>query len=246
MFYISEHFLSLQGEGRYAGVPSYFLRTAGCNMRCSGFGTRYEVGKEQRSGCDTFFSVDPSFKPEWMQVNSLDFIQSLPLLEKVQDVVITGGEPLIYFDDEVFYQTICYLQSQGKTITFETNATIDVDFAKYSAYKDCIFSLSIKLSNSGESYEKRVKKEVIQSYIVNSKECFFKFTIDKSCVQSDAKEQIEDVVSGSDIDIYCMPVGANREQIWQNDKAVFEFCIHNGFRYSDRLHIRVFDDTKGV
>jgi len=43
-----------------------------------------------------------------------------------------------------------------------------------------------------------------------------------------------------------MPVGESRETIWHNDKDVFEFCIKNNFKYSDRLHIRVFDTTKGV
>jgi hypothetical protein len=43
-----------------------------------------------------------------------------------------------------------------------------------------------------------------------------------------------------------MPVGADRGQLWQNDKAVFAFCLQHGYRYCDRLHIRVFDDTHGV
>ena len=246
MFYISEHFLSLQGEGRYAGVPSYFLRTAKCNMQCSGFGMQYSVSGKTKTGCDTFFAVDSAFKLRWQEVTSLEFIKNLKGLDKVKDVVITGGEPLLFYNDPIFYETIEYLQSRGKRITFETNATVAIDFAKYPAYKNCIFSLSIKLSNSGETYAKRINKKAIKQYITHSKESYFKFTIDKALVQSSAKKEIEDIVQEYDIDIYCMPVGATRQQIWQNDKAVFEFCIDNSFRYSDRLHIRVFDDTKGV
>jgi len=48
------------------------------------------------------------------------------------------------------------------------------------------------------------------------------------------------------LDVYCMPVGESRDSIWHNDKAVFEFCMKHNFKYSDRLHIRVFDTTKGV
>jgi len=247
MFYIAEHFLSIQGEGKYAGIPSYFLRTGSCNMTCAGFDTRYSVNGVEKKGCDTFFAVDKAFMPRWQKVESLDFIHSLALLEKVEDVVITGGEPLLFYKDSVFYETIRYLQNKNKKITFETNATVLIDFENYPAYKECIFSLSIKLSNSGESLQKRINEKAIEAYVKNAKDCYFKFTLDKTIIQTSAKAEIEQITGKYDgIDIYCMPVGSNRKQIWQNDKAVFEFCIDNAYRYSDRLHIRVFDDTKGV
>ncbi len=246
MFYITENFLSIQGEGKYAGFPSYFLRTGGCNMVCPGFDTPYEVRGAAKKGCDTYFAVDRAFKPEWLAVESVEQIKALRGLERVDDVVITGGEPLLYYKDAVFYETITYLQSRGKRITFETNATVLIDFERYPAYKECVYSLSIKLSNSGEPKAKRLNAKAIEAIVKNAKESYFKFTIDKALTQTTALQEIEEITQGYENDIYCMPVGADRHQIWQNDKTVFQFCIDNGFRYSDRLHIRVFDDTKGV
>jgi organic radical activating enzyme len=107
--------------------------------------------------------------------------------------------------------------------------------------------LSIKLSNSGEQKATRINKKAIKSIIQNAKESFFKFTIDKNLIQKTAKEEINEIVCDfSDVEVFVMPVGDSREVIASNDKSVFNFCIKENFRYSDRLHIRVFDTTQGV
>ena len=77
---IAELFYSIQGEGRYMGVPSVFLRTFGCNFKCAGFGmARGETSEEANNinpdlytdyktlplvstGCDSYASWDPRFK----------------------------------------------------------------------------------------------------------------------------------------------------------------------------------------
>jgi len=56
----------------------------------------------------------------------------------IPDVVITGGEPLLYHSDEVFYRVIELLVERGISITFETNGTIEIDFDRYPAYRDAI------------------------------------------------------------------------------------------------------------
>ncbi|MDQ7047227.1 MAG: hypothetical protein Q9M39_06270 [Sulfurovum sp.] len=142
---------------------------------------------------------------------------------------------------------ISWLVGQGVRITFETNGTVEIDFEAYPIYKKTIFALSIKLANSGEPKNKRVKPKAIANMVNFGLDSFFKFTIDKYLTQTTAFEEISEIASVfENPNIYCMPVGESRETIWHNDRAVFEFCMKHNFFYSDRLHIRVFDTTQGV
>jgi organic radical activating enzyme len=253
MFWLTEKFLSIQGEGRYAGVPSYFLRTGGCNLRCPGFGAEYEVDGGRRFGCDTWFAVDRDFASRWIAVESPDELlkeldETFEGIGYLPHVVITGGEPLIYAGDPAFYGVVEGLVGRGIRVTFETNGTVAPDFVGHPAYSSCTFALSVKLSNSGEPKERRFRPRVLEEIASGAGEAFLKFTLDRSSIESGAAieeiGEIRHILPG--LEVYCMPMGESLEAIRRNDQAVFGFCIRQNFRYSDRLHIRIFDTTVGV
>jgi len=118
---ISEIFYSIQGEGMLAGVPSVFVRTSGCNLRCT--------------WCDTPYA---SWKPEGDDL-PLDAILSDVRLRRATHVVVTGGEPMI--QDEIVRLTE-RLKELGLHITIETAGTV------YQPVICDLMSISPKLANS--------------------------------------------------------------------------------------------------
>ena len=252
MIYLVEHFYSVQGEGRYAGTPSLFFRFGGCNMKCEGFGCR-ETAQDgvEVLGCDTVYAVNKEhFSHSWAPISSA--AQLLNVLELYElpgavDIVLTGGEPLIYANDAIFVAFLEALVERGHQVTFETNGSLDVDFEKYPVYKECIFALSVKLSNSNEPLNKRVRGDVIHSLASNAKDAFFKFSVDADSIDLGLEDEIEDVVIHSPkTKVYCMPLGGNKKEVEANTEPLIEFCKAKGYNFSDRLHIRIWDINKGV
>jgi organic radical activating enzyme len=252
LIYLVEHFFSIQGEGRYVGVPSLFFRFGGCNMRCEGFGCAQETPNGQTVvGCDTVYAVNREhFASKWIEIKELQ--QLLSVFDQYDlpsnvDVVLTGGEPLLYADDPIFIDFLEAIIGRGLRITFETNGSIGVDFEKFPVYKACVFALSVKLENSGESYNKRIKPNTIFSLATNAKEAFFKFSIDADSIDIGLDEQIEEIISHAPgTQVYCMPVGGSRREVERNAMPLIEYCKTNGYTYSDRLHIRIWDEVHGV
>ncbi len=252
MIYLVEHFYSIQGEGRYSGSPSIFFRFGGCNMKCEGFGCK-EAADDGTIvlGCDTVYAVNKEhFSQNWAVIKSskelLNILNIYDLPRNV-DIVLTGGEPLIYANERVFVEFLEALHKKGHRITFETNASLRVDFEKYPIYKKCIFALSVKLSNSNEPFSKRVRGDVINSIASNAKEAFFKFSIDAETITLGLEEEISEIILHSpSTQVYCMPLGGNKKEVEANTEPLIEFCKSKGYNFSDRLHIRIWDQNKGV
>jgi len=155
---IAELFYSIQGEGRYMGVPSVFLRTFGCNFTCDGFGMpRGEQSKERdfiaadikkffkyqdlplvSTGCDSYASWDPRFKDLSLMLTSeaiADRIMEILPQDhwEYEHLVITGGEPLLGWQ-RAYPDLINNAKMRGlKEITFETNGTqrLTPEFKEY-------------------------------------------------------------------------------------------------------------------
>jgi organic radical activating enzyme len=277
---IAELFYSVQGEGRYMGVPSVFLRTFGCNFKCAGFGmpkgqlstevddiaaniTKYKTYKELplvSTGCDSYASWDPRFKQlsPMMNVETIadEIMKMLPFGEwRDEHLVITGGEPLLgwqrAFPDLLDLENMVGL----KEITFETNGTQELtpefkeylqDWAGSGFDNEVTFSVSAKLSCSGESKEDAIKPEIVCGY-EDVGYTYLKFVV---ATEDDAKEAIEAVdiyrAAGFAGPVYLMPVGGVESVYTLNNRRVAELAMKHGLRYSDRLQVPLFKNEWGT
>jgi organic radical activating enzyme len=155
---VAELFYSIQGEGRYMGVPSIFLRVFGCNFKCAGFGMpRGELSTEAEiiaknveifknykdlplvsTGCDSYASWHPSFKHLSPNIDTDSLAEQIcNLLPKKtwhdEHLVITGGEPLLGWQ-RAYPDLLDHPKMKDLTeITFETNGTqkLSTEFKNY-------------------------------------------------------------------------------------------------------------------
>ena len=277
---IAELFYSIQGEGRYMGVPSVFLRTFGCNFKCAGFGMpRGELSNEANNvdpskyteykslplvstGCDSYASWDPRFK-HLSPVLSTDsiadaIVDTLPYKEwRDEHLVITGGEPLLGWQ-KAYPDLLEHPKMQSlKELTFETNGTqlITDEFDEYlfqewtrfgRDYGNITFSVSPKLSISGEKWEDAIRPEVVQQYQLLGN-TYLKFVVATKEDAEEAEQAVNEYrKSGFGGAVYIMPCGGTEEMYSLNNRSVAELAMKKGWRYSDRLQIPLFKNAWGT
>ena len=277
---IAELFYSIQGEGRYMGVPSVFLRTFGCNFKCAGFGMpKGELSNEANNvdpskyteygslplvstGCDSYASWDPRFK-HLSPVLSTDsiadaIVDTLPYKEwRDEHLVITGGEPLLGWQ-KAYPDLLEHPKMQSlKELTFETNGTqlITDEFDEYlfqewtrfgRDYGNITFSVSPKLSISGEKWEDAIRPEVIQQYQLLGN-TYLKFVVATKEDAEEAEQAVNEYrKSGFGGAVYIMPCGGTEEMYSLNNRSVAELAMKKGWRYSDRLQIPLFKNAWGT
>ena len=240
---------TIQGEGKCTGNPSVFVRFGKCNMQCPGFEVEYETPSGiKKCSCDSFYASDSAFRDEWKKYKTsqeLIFEVSKILPSFKVDLVITGGEPLLYWKDIEFQKFLQYYVENGFLVTIETNASIDIELNQ-SWHQKLMFSMSVKLSNSGEKLSKRVNIQTLQNIFNTSKTSYLKFVVDKEFI-ADATEEIDQITKQiPQCEVYLMPLGDTSEIIDKNSLSVIELALEKGYKYSDRLHIRVWNNKRGV
>lgn len=245
---------TIQGEGPRLR-PAIFIRTGMCNLKCEGFGcTRLSPKGENIVGCDTIHAVSPKFKETWQEYTSFSELHDRvkPLYDSLNfkpDIIITGGEPTMHWDNQVFQDMLKFFVDNDFHVTMETNASRDIRFTE--DYQHMIqFSMSVKLSNSGEPERKRLNFDSIDNIINNSNESYLKFVINEQSWHLLEPEILQIVEFAKNIDdnirVYCMPLGETIQKQIQNTRFVFDKCAELGFWFSPRAHILAYDDMDGV
>jgi 7-carboxy-7-deazaguanine synthase len=229
---ISETFYSVQGEGSLVGVPSVFVRTSGCNLRCT--------------WCDTPYA---SWQPEGTEM-SVEEIVAVVQREPTRFVVVTGGEPMVA---KGMPELLARLREAGKHITIETAGTI----APQGVACD-LASISPKLAHStpseakagkawAEKHERlRLQTEVLRAWCENY-EYQLKFVV---ATEADV-EEVQAVVKSIGVPvppekILLMPEGITQEALKARQAWLVEVCKRTGWRYSPRLHIDLFGNKRGT
>ena len=277
---VSELFYSIQGEGRYMGVPSVFLRTYGCNFTCGGFGMpKGEVSNERdviaikaedytdykslplvSTGCDSYASWDPRFKhlsPVIATDSIVDSIMDILPHNRWMDehLVITGGEPLLGWQ-RAYPDLLSNEKMRGlKEITFETNGTQELsqDLSIYlqqwktNREKNALtFSVSPKLSISGEKWEEAICPNIIRQYETVGF-VYLKFVIATKEDALEADKAVKEFRNGGFRGpVYFMPCGGVESIYSMNAKNVAIEAMNRGYRYSDRLQVPLFKNEWGT
>lgn len=226
---VAEIFYSVQGEGLLVGVPSAFVRTTGCPLRCV--------------WCDSPYT---SWQPEG-ETLSVEHILERVAAYPTKYAVVTGGEPMVAAAIDALCQR---LRDAGHHITIETAA---VAFAPVACD---LASLSPKLSNSiphrreGGRHalkhdEQRLRPDVIRAFMEH---CPYqlKFVIDTEQDIGEVLALLDRLPPVVPDRVLLMPQGVTVDALRERGPWIAELCKRHGFRFCPRLHIDLFGNTRGT
>jgi 7-carboxy-7-deazaguanine synthase len=228
---VAELFYSIQGEGKFAGVPSVFVRASGCNLRCT--------------WCDTPYA---SWNPEGDDWPVERIVQGIGDFPQTRHVVLTGGEPMIM--PEIVELTE-RLHAGGHLITIETAATV------FKPLPLTLASLSPKLSNSTPlerekgrfaqlHEETRLNFDVIQQFISSAPQFQLKFVVSSESDLGEVKQVLARVRGWEEPDVLLMPEGTDADTLRERAVWLAEVCGRSGFRFCPRLHIELYGNQRGT
>jgi len=229
---ISEIFYSIQGEGELTGVPSVFVRSSGCNLRCA--------------WCDTPYA---SWNPEGDLRTVPQILAEVQKHQAARHVVLTGGEPMVAKDIRLLANEI---KTLGHHITIETAATV----APQGIACD-LASLSPKLLNSAPDAQEhgawrkkheatRWQPDVVRAW-VDQYPYQFKFVVSRP----DDIEELEHMLAALRREIprhkvLLMPEATTLDTMRGRAGWLGELCKARGYRYAHRLHIELYGNKRGT
>lgn len=229
---ISEIFYSVQGEGKLVGVPSVFVRTSGCNLRCA--------------WCDTPYA---SWEPQGREM-AVEAVAAEVLSYKAGHAVLTGGEPMMFKELPALAGL---LREAGMHITVETAGTLWQEMPMDLA------SVSPKLANStprereggrfARAHEAaRINLEVLRTFARSGliKERQWKFVVSTPGDLAEIQELLGRIGGIPPADVLLMPEGISAEALAEKGPWVAELCKRHGYRYCPRLHIALYGNTRGT
>ncbi len=225
---IAEIFYSIQGEGALAGVPSVFVRTSGCNLRCV--------------WCDTPYT---SWEPEGSEC-SVDAIVKEIVRHPARHVVVTGGEPMIAKEIVALTQA---LRARGLHITVETAGTV------YAPVACDLMSISPKLSNStprerdggrwaAQHDRLRIQREVLRR-LMREYEYQLKFVVASPADLDEIRALIAEL-NADRSRVMLMPEGTDPQVLRERSQWIVEICKQEAYRFSPRLHVDIWGNRRGV
>ena len=226
---IAEIFYSLQGEGRLLGVPSVFIRTSGCNLRCV--------------WCDTPYT---SWRPEGRDWNIRKILREVHKYP-ARHVVVTGGEPLLAPEIEELTKE---LKREGAHITIETAATI------FKPVVCDLISMSPKLANStpqkrengkfAKMHEvRRLNFGVIQEFL-DGYDYQLKFVVERRQDFAEIRNLLDRLDGVDPTRVLVMAQGKSSVELRRKAKWIVELCKKHGYGFTPRLHIDLFGNRRGT
>ena len=234
---VSETFGSVQGEGKLTGVPSWFIRLSGCNLRCT--------------WCDTPYA---SWNPEGEQ-RTIDELVQEAAESGLSHAVITGGEPMIFKE---LPELCAKLREHGMHNTIETAGTIyPVDWTGLACD---LMSISPKLANSTPAEdderdplgiwhdrhdERRLNHAVLSRLTADFPDHQIKFVVSEPGDLAEIERVLAGIERVNPGAVQLMPEGVS-PQAPGSTEWIVKACMEHNWRYCNRLHIDLFGDRRGT
>jgi 7-carboxy-7-deazaguanine synthase len=233
-------FITIQGEGPNMGKHTLFIRFFGCNLANS-------CGVDWCDSGHSFYTNEEGLdapKEDRIIFHNIDsfweYIFETNRYSNFNNIVFTGGEPMLW--QHVIVETINKLKQStifNVSVEIETNGTIPIEDEYFDAFRVVHFNISPKVHVvSSFLLIKQLKESLIEDWIL-------KFVWDNKENVKKIKECLEKYEIPN-YKVYLMPEGVSREQQVKKMKDIAEYCVNNGYNFSPRLHVLIWDLAKGV